>query len=282
MKKRSRRRATSLALALRRLGSPFVLAAVAFVVPRYVLALPLCEATRSPSYELSDPFGVAELGNWARSTAIGDVTGDGLPDIVATTSDYSEPNPYHVWVVPQLAAGGFGTIVGYPYGAYTYPFDGLALADMNADGTLDVVVGKGNGVSVLLAGTAGSLLPAMQYLGPEAHAVDVLEFNGDGLLDVVTVGVGTDGRVHLGDGAGGFIGSVDVALFEAVPRHDVEAGDLNGDGLEDFAVCSSGSWMEAFLSNGDGSYVALQPYYFESGCEVSVRRVASVRARPLA
>ena len=46
--------------------------------------------------------------------AIGDVTGDGLPDAVMTTGSYFDPeNDHRVWVFAQTAAGTLSPPVSY-------------------------------------------------------------------------------------------------------------------------------------------------------------------------
>ena len=62
--------------------------------------------------------------------AIGDVTCDGRPDVVLTTTYYFDAaNDYHVFVFTQTANGLLGAPVSYPYGA-TANRNGIVLADL--------------------------------------------------------------------------------------------------------------------------------------------------------
>jgi hypothetical protein len=70
----------------------------------------------------------------------GDINGDGIPDLVYTNTSYST-----VGVLLGNGDGTFGTPTEYPAGGDAY---GLALADVNSDGALDVVTANDDSLAV--------------------------------------------------------------------------------------------------------------------------------------
>jgi hypothetical protein len=122
--------------------------------------------------------------------ALGDVNGDGILDIV--TSNRGSGN---VGVLIGNGDGTFKPVVTYPIGDSNASFaNGVTLADMNADGKLDIVVadngttydlgvlyGKGDGTFGARAGVSA---------GPGSGTPLVADFNKDGRLDIGTENFG--------------------------------------------------------------------------------------------
>ena len=115
--------------------------------------------------------------------SIGDVNGDRHPDLVAT---HSESSP--LTVLLGDGRGGFRE-------ASASPFDlghsawGIALADMNGDGKIDVVAAASDGVRVMLGDGRGNFNPAPGSpfpTGKGAWRLAVGDLNGDGKPDVAT------------------------------------------------------------------------------------------------
>lgn len=131
------------------------------------------------------PFGYMRV---AGSLATGDVTGDGLADVVVTVGGNS-PGA-RVQVLTRTAGGTFGQWIQYP--VWEIP-DSLVLADMNNDGRLDVVVAHGGWrrSAVLLQRPDGRL--GRDQLGPQqppasdfsVRGLAVDDINNDGLKDIV-------------------------------------------------------------------------------------------------
>jgi hypothetical protein len=129
----------------------------------------------------------------ANLIAIADVNGDGLNDLVIT-----DPGPVGgmaptVNVLLQNAAspGTFLPAVSYPIAPGSLAQD-IVVADVNADGRPDIIIGGTNAVSVLLQNpaTAGTFLAATNYPVQNANQIAIADVNGDGLVDiVVTSGV---------------------------------------------------------------------------------------------
>jgi hypothetical protein len=140
----------------------------------------------------------------------------------------------------------------------SYPW-GIAIADLNADGSLDVVVANANSgtVGVLLGNGHGWFEPPLTYDSsgnPVSVAID--DVNGDGIPDIV-VATSANGdcgiRVLLGNGDGTFRGAVTYGSSAVCGAQSVVLADLNGDGKLDVAVSLSGN-IAVLLGNGDGSF----------------------------
>jgi hypothetical protein len=139
-------------------------------------------------------------GNQTPSVAIGDLNGDGKPDVVAADYD-SNGNNGQVTIFFQNPAspGTFLAPVTFPAGAQP---QAVRIADVNGDGLPDLIVanrGPGSdgtgvpGVSVLLqdATHPGTFLAPVTYSTPWG-AIDVAvgDLNGDGKPDLAVASLG--------------------------------------------------------------------------------------------
>lgn len=196
-----------------------------------------------------------------RSVAIGDLNGDGRPDMVVAAPGNNAffdsarvvsvhlANPFPQTVQPPyLPATQYSTGPG-PVGA--------ALADMNHDGRLDVItVNQGdNSVSVLLgdgSGKFGAHIDAATGLFPLFLAV--ADLNGDTNPDVVTVNDGASTiSVFFGLGNGALGPKTDYATGSGA--FYLTIARLNGDSAPDLVVANaSGASFSIYLNNGSGGF----------------------------
>jgi hypothetical protein len=179
-----------------------------------------------------------------RSVAIGDLDGDGKPDL-AVADDGG------VTLLLQNPGGPAGTFLPRQTISIGEPIYSIALADLNGDGRLDLIVT--NAVDVLVfqhdaSVGAGFAAPQSYAAGAQPIAAVAADLNGDGALDIAVANIGTPSdpttasvSVLLQDPAnpGHFFGASTYATQQRTLS--VATADLNGDGLTDVVVANLGS-----------------------------------------
>ena len=216
-------------------------------------AVVMLQSSASPG-QFMTPLNLS-TGAFTPSVAVGDLNGDGLPDVVAANYD-SNGNNGRVTIFFQSTAspGTFQAGVSFPAGAQP---EAVRIADVNGDGLPDLIVanrGPGNdgsgspGVSVLLQDAAhpGSFLAAVTYSTPWG-AVDVAvgDLNGDGKPDLVVASLGPapTGAVSVllqNTSSPGTFATASSYAGYGQPL-SVAIADLNGDGHPDIAVADGNS-----------------------------------------
>ncbi|HJP89517.1 MAG TPA: FG-GAP-like repeat-containing protein [Candidatus Limnocylindrales bacterium] len=180
---------------------------------------------------------------------IGDVTGDGLHDLVVMSGQGQAPS---FSVLPQLAAGGFGAATSYSVGTGSFMLThGIGLGDVTGDGRNDVVASYGGNsptskIAVFAQTASGTLAAPVVYTSydiPEPVEVGDLDF--DGRAEVVVVHGGWNA---VGVYGGRSDGLLDAETLYGVPYAShysvkgVAIGDVTGDGSPDI--------VEADYNNG--------------------------------
>ncbi len=218
----------------------------------------------------SGTFAAAQsypVGRLPYQVAIGDLNGDGIPDLAVT--NYGDNT---VSILYGQTGGGF--IGGQTLATCTNPY-GVAIGDTRHTGQNDIAVTcfQTAQMEVFLN---NSMLPYMpppaqaNFQSPAIYATDMnptslvmADFDRDGNLDIVT-GNSTANDVSFfgGNGDGSFKGAVNS--FALNFPDSIAAGDVNGDGIPDLVtVAPNFNQVAVLLGKGDGTF--LQRVEFASG-----------------
>jgi hypothetical protein len=205
-------------------------------------------------------FCCSSLGHGQNhQAAIGDLNGDGKPDIVVANSSLNNVGVFLNAGSGPLGPGAFLAVAGRP--------DSISLADLNADGHLDLllVVVDSSGHRQLQAmlgdGKGGFAAPIAVSTGsaePISNTV-IADFNGDGIPDVAfgVNAVPPQAAIIFGDGHGGFSAPRLIAVANDTTFVDeLLLLDANKDGKADLIVntarVASIFIHESFLLLNDG------------------------------
>lgn len=175
------------------------------------------------------------------SVALGDVNGDGKVDIVVANS-----GAHNAAVLLNTGNGAFASSVPYSTGANSSPRS-VALADVNNDGQLDIVVANtlAENVAVLLNLGTGAFAAATTYstgAGSAPSAVVVGDMNNDGKVDIVVANYGADTVGVLFQSVGGLFAKLaSFTTGSGSSPSSVAVADVNVDGQLDIVVANYGA-----------------------------------------
>ncbi len=194
------------------------------------------------------------------SLVVGDLNGDGMPDIAVV--NYPDNNSSSPGSVTVLLGTGDGVFVDG--GSVTVGFFpvGIAMADFTADGFADLAVsnygknGAGTTVSILIGAGDGTFVSSVEYAAGNAPlALAVGDFNADGQSDLAVANALTAGTVSLllGNGDGSFQPPQSLAVG-ARPQA-VIVDDFNSDGIADLATGNyTGGTVTVLLGTVDSTF----------------------------
>jgi serine protease len=186
------------------------------------------------------------------SVGLGDVTGDGRPDVVASTVVPSAPagSDANLFVYPQGPDGALGD--GVPYASDGSATDqlGLAVGDLDGDSKSDVAVATSAGIDVYSQQGDGTLGKALFLLGGTSpRQVEMADLTGDGKTDMV---VQSSRGIYLELNTGG--GFSEFTIFEGpTPGIEIEVADVTEDGEPDVVSMGSSS-VTVWIQAGGGTF----------------------------
>ena len=228
--------------------------------------------TSGTSLSLSTPTGCAVNGNDSRTPSMscsldglgplqtmsfaidGTQAGDGDHTLLAAASAVDDEVPENniMLLGGQVVAA---TSEG-PTQTVTADATSIASADLDADGLYDVIVSTDADTSVYFNNGDRTLRTPGVSLGEGSAgvAVVVLDWNGDGFVDVAVGGVqGAIAKVWINDGFGTLSEDVDIRGVSLGDVTDAIGGDFDLDGNDDLVVSGQNA-AYLFLSAGGASY----------------------------
>ncbi len=235
-------------------SSSFRRATVAGAVSVTALGLAAVPAQATGTFH---PYVADNPGAEVVGTAIGDVTGDGRPDLLFTTGYGGTSGPaYRLFVRAQQPDGSLGAATSLATsGAYSSRMT-VVVADLDGDGDQDAAVGTTAGVDVFEQ-SAGALAFTWTVPTGDTGDVEATDVSGDGLADLV---VGTRAGVQdWWQVNGDFMPSPRGRYLTPTTPTELEVGDVSGDGLAD-VVSVSGTALSVRLQQSDHSFAASVDY----------------------
>ncbi len=214
----------------------------------------------------------ASVGYWL---AAADLNGDGKLDLIVVDPDDGPP---HGGAQAYLNNGNGTFTAGQVLFVNDFlppptPSDlalSVAIADVNNDGCQDVVMTDSYGLAYVFDGNCNGtfVTPGTTYaLGDIGGAIQLVDVNGDGVLDLVTSGVllsgaggpglgsvaGNEVSVLFGDGSGHF--GAGRTYRGDLSMYSMAVADLNGDGFPDLVTANQGSnTATVYMNDGSGGF----------------------------
>ena len=210
----------------------------------------------APGNGTTPTFTLGAGGEDVHGVAVGDVTGDGIADIVAGVSNTAN-TAERVVILKGDGTGNFTAQPGPPKLPGGSRVIAVAIANLDANAIPDIATANllGNSTSILLGLGGGAFNPALTFpaqTNPDSIAIG--DFNQDGRSDVAIGNEGGSVSVFLGTGTGVSAVALNSAIG-GVPTIGNPA-DFNGDGILDVpaALFATAGSAAVVLGGGNGRF----------------------------
>ena len=176
-----------------------------------------------------------------QSVAIGDFNNDSRSDIVV--ANYGTNN---MGIFLGYGNGVFNPMISYSTGINSSPY-GVAIADLNNDNQLDIVVTNSaiDNIIIFIGFGNGSFSLLRTYsTGDRSHpsTISINYFNDDNILDIVVANSGTSNLLFFyGQGNGTFGDKSSYPLGYGYIPYGIAVKDLNEDNRMDIVVACYGT-----------------------------------------
>jgi Bacterial Ig-like domain (group 3)/MBG domain (YGX type)/FG-GAP-like repeat len=226
----------------------------------------LGSSTAYPSFT-KGPNSPVGVGSNPRFLGGADLNNDGIEDLV-TVNNANSVTPSGVTV---LLGDNTGTFIAKPQIGTGVGPTGVAIADFNGDGNLDMAVANSNNasntVTILLGHGDGTFTSAGNIstgFGAGAYWVTAGDFNNDGNLDLaISLNTSNTVVIYLGTGAGTAASFTQGVTLSGLTNQNLHGppvvGHFTSSGNLDLAVANN-SGVVIYKGNGDGTFTKGNTY----------------------
>jgi len=203
-----------------------------------------------------DPSPLETVSETTANASIGDLNGDGHLDIVLAKGRH--------WPLPDVVLFGDGKghfkpgppLPNKPDRSYSAP-----LADLNGDGSLDIVISNDapDPKIILLNDGKGNFKMGGTFGDPHwpTRNVVLADLNGDGFPDIAVANRPGPAQVCFNDGHAHF----QCKPFATETSATILAADMNGDGAIDLIVaCRDDCQSVIYFNDGKGNFPSKKPF----------------------